>query len=970
MNCPGPGPLGVIVRNKYAIVDFARASQLPISSLILPKKTMKPKHHLGTALSFASAIALQQAQAVDVFWDINGTSAGPGSAAPSGTWDGSNTFWNTDSTGGAGTLSGDPGTGNTAVLSADTTATGNFVVTASGTRAAQGLNFQEGGNIQLTGGLISLTGATGSVDANGLIQTGSSMTGTATIDSNIQVNTSAIPGTILKLVAGNGTAATDLLLNGSISSSPGANYQLRLGGAGNGRITSNLGTALNSSLQQGNTTWAGTWTIAGNQTWGAASGITFSATAAFGAGGKLVLGDSTADIQSIGSAGIIAGNATQTTPLTINSTLTTTGALNVRAGTVEVAGSLSAVALNLGNTGPTSGTLRLSDGTTAGSATFTGDVSFGSSSGNKITGGAAGTSVLTLNRSVADDLTTAVVLGGAGTNENNLRLVKQNTNTLTISGANTYTGSTTVQGGILLLGNQNAIQSSTLTLSGGTANFSSSVVGNAFTVGGLAGTSNLALQNTDSVAIALSAGGNNEDASYSGILSGAGGLIKNGSGIQTLSNTGNTFAGAVNINSGTLSAASLGGFASPRTFTLNGGTLSYTGSATVSQNNLALSVTADSILEVTNSAATLRSGGTLSGSGQLTINGSGVVALGQNSANATYGNGFTGNIVVSNGATLSLRNQNSMGSTAGGLATGTTTIQNGGTLLLDPFSQTNVIYNSETIAFQGTSTLSNRLNGQASLTTAITGSVSTAGTLTVNTRDDAANSNPVSIELSGAITGNGGINFGTTGGRAGTYIVSNNSNDYLGATNVKSGNLVVSGNISTSSLTTVESGATLSGSGTVGDLSILLGGSLNPGNSPGKLTVDGDYNQAGTLHIEVNGLTAASQHDQLDVLGTVTLGGILSTSFSGFTPVNGDLIFILLNNDADAVSGTFSGLAQGDVVTSFGGFNWLISYMANSGTNQFTGGNDVALMATVPEPRAALIGGLGLLALLCRRRSD
>ena len=555
----------------------------------------------------------------------------------------------------------------------------------------------------------------------------------------------------------------------------------------------------------------------------------------------------------------------------------------MRVGTVEVAGSLSAVGLNLGNTGPTSGTLRLSDGTTAGSATFTGDVTFGSASGNKITGGAAGMSVLTLNRSVADDLTTAVVLGGAGTNENNLRLVKQNVNTLTISGANTFTGSTTVEGGILLLSNQNAIQSSTLTLSGGTANFSSSVVGNAFTVGGLAGATNLALQNTDSVAIALSVGGNNENASYSGILSGAGSLIKNGNGTQTLSNASNSFTGAVNVNSGKLSAASLGGFASSRTFTLNGGTLSYTGSANVSQNNLALSVTANSILEVTNSAATLRSGGTLSGSSQLTINGPGTVALGQNAANATYGNGFTGDIVVSNGATLSLRNQNSMGSTAGGVATGTTTIQSGGTLLLDPFSQTNIIYNSETIAFQGTSTLTNRLNGQASLTTAISGAVSTAGTLTVNTREDVVTANPVSLELSGAITGNGGIDFGTTGGRAGTYIVSNNSNGYLGATNVKSGNLVVSGNISTSSLTTVESGAALSGSGTVGDLTVLSGGSLNPGTSPGKLTVDGNYSQAGTLNIEVNGLTAGTQHDQINVndsgvgTGTVNLSGALST---------------------------------------------------------------------------------------------
>ncbi len=937
---------------------------------------MKPRPSLQATLALATLITLNPATAADLFWDTNGTSAGPGSATPSGAWDGTNTLWNTDSTGGAGTLSADPGTANTAVFSADTTATGSFTVTASGTRIAQGLNFQEGASILLTGGSISLTGATGSGDANGLIQTNAALTGTATVDSNIQVNTAV--GTILKLVANNGAAATDLQLNGSISASPGANYQLRLGGAGNGRITSNLGTALNSSIQQGNTSWAGTWTIAGNQTWGSASGITFGSGASFGSTGKLVLGDSTSDVQSIGSAGIISGNATPSTAITIKSTLTTTGTTDVRSSVVEVAGSLTGVGLTLGNaTGPTSGTLRLSDGTTAGSATFTGDVAFGSTSGNKIVGGASGMSVLTLNRSLDDTLTTAVVLGGAGTNENNLRLVKQNTTVLTIAGANTFVGSTTVQGGSILLGNQNAIQNSTLTLSGGTAVFSSTVGGNAFTVGGLAGSSNLALQNNagSPAAIALSVGGNNENTSYSGVLSGAGSLIKNGSGTQTLSNTGSTFTGGVSVNSGVLSFSSqtntgngnLGSLAAAKTITLGGGTLSYTGSTTISSNNLALNLTANSVLEVTNSAATFRSGGTLSGTSQLTINGPGVVALGQNTANATYGNGFTGDIVVSNGATLSLRNPNSMGSTAGGAAAGTTTIQNGGTLLLDPFSQTSVSFNSESIAFQGSSTLTNRLNGQSSLSTAITGSVSTAGTLTVNTREDVVTSSPVSLELSGAITGNGGINFGTTGGRSGTYIVSSNSNGYLGTTNVKSGNLVVSGNISTSSLTTVESGASLSGSGTVGDLSILSGGSLNPGSSPGQLTVDGNYNQAGTLNIEVNGLTAGTQHDQVNVLGTVTLGGILTTSFSGFSPANGNLIFILLNDGADAVSGTFAGLAQNDVVTTFGGYTWQISYNANSDTGLFTGGNDVALMA-VPEPGAALIGGLGLITLLRRRK--
>ena len=61
--------------------------------------------------------------------------------------------------------------------------------------------------------------------------------------------------------------------------------------------------------------------------------------------------------------------------------------------------------------------------------------------------------------------------------------------------------------------------------------------------------------------------------------------------------------------------------------------------------------------------------------------------------------------------------------------------------------------------------------------------------------------------------------------------------------------------------------------------------------------------------------------------------------------------------------------AQGAVVGNYLGFDWQISYTGNSTGNTFTGGNDIALMAVaIPEPRAALLGGLGLLALLRRRR--
>lgn len=77
---------------------------------------------------------------------------------------------------------------------------------------------------------------------------------------------------------------------------------------------------------------------------------------------------------------------------------------------------------------------------------------------------------------------------------------------------------------------------------------------------------------------------------------------------------------------------------------------------------------------------------------------------------------------------------------------------------------------------------------------------------------------------------------------------------------------------------------------------VAMAGVLSPGDSPGKLTMTGDYTQSsgGTFLAELAGLTAGTQYDQLVVGGTATLDGTLDVVLlNGFVVQLGDS-FVLI----------------------------------------------------------------------------
>jgi autotransporter-associated beta strand protein len=134
---------------------------------------------------------------------------------------------------------------------------------------------------------------------------------------------------------------------------------------------------------------------------------------------------------------------------------------------------------------------------------------------------------------------------------------------------------------------------------------------------------------------------------------------------------------------------------------------------------------------------------------------------------------------------------------------------------------------------------------------------------------------------------------------SGTIILSGQST-YAGPTTVEAGILSVTGSITSDVI--VNSGAVLSGSGTVGNTTINAGGLLAPANPGGALTVRGNlvFATAGAYLVGI----ADNGADRVNVTGSATLAGNVFVSLSASTVSKQYTIL----DATGGVTGTFAGV--------------------------------------------------------------
>ncbi len=563
------------------------------------------------------------------------------------------------------------------------------------------------------------------------------------------------------------------------------------------------------------------------------------------------------------------------------------GVLNVAAfNEVSAAGPLgkSTNPMLLGGSGGRIGTIEY----TGGSATST----------RLFTMATGGTGAFQID-AAATSLTLSGLITGSG------GLTKTGLGTLICSGTLSYTGKTLVSSGTLNVLGITSLATSAFDTSGAGTLVYANTTGSSQHFGGLSGGTNLSLASVSVAELLLNTAAG-ASWSYNGnIIGGAASLslLKNGDGTQALLGT-NSFAAGITLSAGTLSVGT-NSIGVSGTIDFAGGTLQLEASnATDYSSRFSTGAGQSYKIQTSGQTVTVASalssvGGTLakSGPGTLTLSGANTYSGGTTVSGGTLqvnhatalGSSSLAPLTITNAGTLDL-NGNSvavgmLSLTGGGAITSTsagamlTTTFSGASTFTGTISSTvgltkegdgtlsigsnssfagALVLNAGTLNLNGNSLSVSSLSGSAG--TVSNSSASTLAILTANASGDST--------FSGVIQDGVG-SVGLTKSGVGSLTLAG-MNLYTGPTTVAGGTLVVNGSIQTD--VSIDSGAFLSGSGTIG----YTGGSTN---TVGRLSGAGTISPGSITGAA--GILSAYTFDPSLGLGTAGLGAAFEFTSAG-----------------------------------------------------------------------------------------
>ncbi len=746
-------------------------------------------------------------------------------------------------------------TGTTTIV-AGTTTVGNIyagtingtggIVQAGGTQILSGSNGYTGTTTINPGATLALSGTFGSI--------GSSPVVTANGTFDISGTTS---GAYITSLAGSGTVsvgAQRLRLSGAADTFSGV--------IANGGLSGGTGGGV--SLESGSETFSGINTYTGSTYIGSGTTLfltgngSVSKSGYVSGGGTLDIsgtsGTSIKGLYSVDSSGVVnLGAATLTLTGTTTMVSGTTSAGNQYAGVINGTGSLvqSGGSQTLSGVNGYTGTTTINSGATlalSGSGSITqsagvianGTFDISGTGGSYITAltgsGSVSLGAQRLRLSNASGTFSGVIADGGITGGTGGGLSLEG-GSQTLSGKNTYTGSTYVASGttLSLSGTGSIAQSSYVSVDG---LFDISQTTSGASVRGLYATNSTGLVNLGAQTLTLTgatakvSGTSNAGNTYAGVIEGTGSLVLAG-GTQTLTGT-DTYSGGTTVGTGTTSSVPTLAISSAAALgtggvTLNDGTLAAaSGAVTVSQTVQLLGTANGLSTGSASNALTVSS--VISGSGGLTASGGGTVTL-------TNSDTYTGATTIAAGSTLAL--------SGSGAITRSSMVTDSGTFSL---AGTPAGATITSLAGSGGVTLGGQTLTLSNAAGSFAGAIGGTGALAITTGTET---------LTGTSTYSGGTTVGT-GGTPGAAVVAIGSGGAIGTGKLTLNNGTVT---AAASAVTVSQPVALLGTGSV----------ISSGTASNAITVPGLVSGTGAL-------TASGG-------GSVYLSGTANTYSGGTTVV-------------------------------------------------------------------------------------